>query len=286
MTNHLPFIKWYPVIIYYILTFAISFGGFLLVGSSGLFAGTNWETDPSFQIAVLAMLTGPPIASILLTILLSGKPGLRELFLRLSRWRVSARWYMDALVIAPFWQVLVLLILSIFSPEFLPAILKTNDKIPLLLPGIIVGIVGGFVEELGWTGFAIPRLLKRYNALTTGIIVGILWGVWHLLQMTWVGVSSYAPVAPAVFLPVYFISSIAALTAFRVLMVRVYEHTESLFLAVIMHASYIFSTLFVFAGPIKGVPFLIYSCAFAATLWITVAFVMKRGGFEKVVLVK
>ena len=64
------------------------------------------------------------------------------------------------------------------------------------------------------------------------------------------------------------------------------QHTESLFLEVIMHASYIFSTLFVFAGPIKGVPFLIYSCAFAATLWITVAFVMKRGGFEKVVLVK
>lgn len=286
MTNDQSFIKSYPVFIYYILTFAISFGGFLLVGSSGLFAGTNWETDPSFQIAVLAMLAGPPIASILLTILISGKLGLHELFSHLSRWRVSARWYLDALLIAPFWQVLVLLILSIFSPEFLPAIFKANDKLSPLMLGIIVGIVGGFVEELGWSGFVIPRLLKRYNTLTTGVIVGILWGLWHLLQMIWVGISSYTTVAPTIFLLIYFITSIAALTAFRMLMVRVYEHTESLFLAVIMHASYIFSTLFVFAGPIKGVPFLIYSCAFTGTLWITVVYAMKRSGIEKVALVK
>lgn len=286
MTKNYSFLKQYPVFIYYILTFAISFGGFLLIGSSGFFAGTNWETDPRFQIAVLAMLAGPPIASIILTILISGKSGLRELFSHLSRWRVNGRWYLDALLIAPFLQALVLFILSIFSLEFLPAIFKTNDKISLLLPGILVGIAGGFVEELGWTGFAIPRLLNRYNALTTGVIVGILWGVWHLLQMIWVGVSSYATVAPAIFLPIYFISSIAALTAFRILMVRVYEHTESLFLVIIMHASYIFSTLFVFASPIKGVPFLIYSCAFTAALWIVVAFVIKHGGFKKVVLVK
>ena len=286
MTKTYSFLKQYPVFIFYILTFAISFGGFLLVGSSGFLAGTNWETDPRFQIAVLIMLAGPPIASIILTILISGKLGLRELLFHLSRWRVSSRWYLDALLIAPFLQVLVLFILSIFSLEFLPAIFKTNDKISLLLPGILVGIAGGFVEELGWTGFAIPRLLNRYNALTTGVIVGILWGVWHLLQMIWVGVSSYATVAPAIFLPIYFISSIAALTAFRILMVRVYEHTESLFLVIIMHASYIFSTLFVFASPIKGVPFLIYSCAFTAALWIVVAFVIKHGGFKKVVLVK
>ncbi|NSW76539.1 MAG: CPBP family intramembrane metalloprotease [Candidatus Atribacteria bacterium] len=279
MVSNQSFIRRYPVFSYYILTFTISFGGFLLVGGSGLLAGTNWETDPRFQIAVLAMLSGPPIAGILLTFYDSGKVGLRELFLRLSRWRMSAHWYLDVIIVAPLLQVVVLLILSIFSLEFLPAIFRTNDKMSLLLQGILIGIAGGFVEELGWTGFVIPRLLKKQSIMSTGVIVGILWGLWHLLQMIWVGISSYVTVPPTVFLPLYFISSIAALTAYRVLMVRIYKHTESLFLATIMHASYIFSTLFVFASPIKGVPFLIYSCAFTAALWIVVSFAIKREDF-------
>jgi hypothetical protein len=58
-------IQQYPVLSYYVLTFAVSWGGFLLVGGPGLFAGTDWEIDPRFQFAVLVMLAGPPVAGIL-----------------------------------------------------------------------------------------------------------------------------------------------------------------------------------------------------------------------------
>ncbi len=47
------------------------------------------------------------------------------------------------------------------------------------MAGIAVGLVVPFFEELGWTGFAIPELGKRYGILTTGLIVGLLWGAWH-----------------------------------------------------------------------------------------------------------
>jgi hypothetical protein len=50
---------------YFSLTFANSWDGFLLVGTPGLFAGTNWQTDPAFLLAVQAMLAGPPIADAL-----------------------------------------------------------------------------------------------------------------------------------------------------------------------------------------------------------------------------
>ena len=169
MSTVKAFIKRHPVPIYYALTFALSWGGFLLVGGPGLLAGTKWETDPRFQFAVLAMLAGPPVAGILLTVLVSGKAGLRELLSRVLRWRVGARWYAVALVIAPLLQAAVLLALSLLSPEFLPAIVTTDDKVSLLLLGIAVGLGGGFVEELGWTGFAIPRLWRRYGVLTTGL---------------------------------------------------------------------------------------------------------------------
>jgi membrane protease YdiL (CAAX protease family) len=271
MTTKEDFIKRHPVLTYYALVFAISWGGFMLVGGSGVLTGTPWQADPRFQIAVLAMLAGPPIAGILMTVLVSGKEGLRELFSRLLRGRVGARWYAVALPTAPVLQAVVLLALSLFSADFLPAIFTTGEKATLLASGIAVGLVGGFVEELGWTGFVIPRLKLRHGVLTTGLVVGVLWGAWHLLQMLWVGSTSADAISPALFLPQYLVSAIAQLTAYRVLMVWVYDCTESLLVAILMHASLIFSTLFVLAPPTTGVAFLTYSWVFSIALWIVVA---------------
>ena len=271
MTTFMRFIHRYPVTIYYALMFALSWGGFLLVGGSGIREGTSWQTDPRFQVAVLAMLTGPPVAGIVLSGLISGQAGLRELLSRVLRWRVGARWYAVALVFAPLLQMAVLLGLSLRSPVFLPTIVTTDDRSSLLLLGVTVGLVGGAVEETGWTGFVIPRLRRRHGVLATGLIVGSLWGTWHLLQMLWVGRTSFATVPPVLFLTLYFLLAIAALTAYRVLMVWVYDRTESLLLAILMHASYIFSTLFVLAPPTAGIPYLTYSGVFTVALWVIVA---------------
>lgn len=273
MTAMKALIAKHPVVAYYVLTFVISWSGFVIAGSTGLGLGTNWEADPRFWYAVLAMLAGPPVAGILMTVLLSGMAGIRELLSRLFRWRAGARWYAVALLIAPILQAGVLLALSLVSSDYLPAIVTADDKASLLTLGIAVGLGGALIEELGWTGFAIPRMWRRYGVLATGVVVGILWGIWHLLQMLWVGSTSSEALSPALFLPQFFFTQIAALTAYRVLMVWVYSATESLFLATLMHASYIFSTLIVLAPPTTGVPFLAYSWAFAIALWTVVAVV-------------
>ena len=67
MTAIRAFIHSHPVLIYYAVTFALSWGGFLVVGARGLIEGTSWQIDPLFPFAVLAMLAGPPVAGILLT---------------------------------------------------------------------------------------------------------------------------------------------------------------------------------------------------------------------------
>jgi membrane protease YdiL (CAAX protease family) len=206
-----------------------------------------------------------------MTALVAGRAGLRDLVSRLLTWRTGAGWYAVALLTAPLLQLGVLLALSLFSPGFLPAIVTASDKTSLLIMGVAVGLVGGLAEELGWTGFAIPRLRRQYSILATGSIVGVLWAVWHFLQMWWVGRTSAETVPPAIFLPHYFLSAIAMLTAYRVLMVWVYDRTQSLLVAMLMHASYIFTTLFVFAPPITGEPFLVYSWAFVVVLWAVVA---------------
>src|SRR5215207_7845109 len=97
------FIKIHPVLSYFALAFAISWGAILLV--VGLGPGEVSATPQQFQenvpYAVPAMILGPSLAGILLTAFLYGRAGLREFRYRLLKWRVGARWYVVALLTAP-----------------------------------------------------------------------------------------------------------------------------------------------------------------------------------------
>jgi membrane protease YdiL (CAAX protease family) len=265
------FVRRHPAGSYFILTFAISWGGFFLVGGRGFFAGTNWQDDPLFVFAVTALLIGPPVAGVVLTSLVKGRAGFRELAARLLKWRVGIRWYAVALLTAPLAMTVVLLALSLLSPKFLPAPVTTGEFAPLLL-GIGVGLAGGFLEELGWTGFAIPSLRSRRGVLATGLIVGVLWAAWHLPQGLWTASASSGPIPPILFVIVGFLSSY--LLPYRILMVWVYDRTGSLLVAILMHASLIASSISGFGlvpPSISGVPFLIMFLAFTGLLWLIVA---------------
>jgi hypothetical protein len=85
------FIKSHPVLSYFALTFAISWGGMLLLILAGASGG----------IPMLAWVAGPPIAAIVFTGLLYGRAGFRDLLTRMTRWRVGARWYAVALLTTP-----------------------------------------------------------------------------------------------------------------------------------------------------------------------------------------
>ena len=220
MLKILAFIKQHPVLMYYALVFAISWGSWLL-----LTGGAPMRSDPRFMFIVLAAPVAPAIAGLLLTGLTLGRAGYRELLARLFRWRVQARWYGVALLLAPLVAIMtaVLLALSLRSPEFLPAILMTHDPVGLLVPGLITGLLVGFCEELGWTGFAIPRLRLRYGILATGLLVGGVWGAWHAPLFS--RSDSFTGALPLVLLTVQLFSW---LPAYRVLMVWVYDSTGSL----------------------------------------------------------
>jgi membrane protease YdiL (CAAX protease family) len=198
--------------------------------------------------------------------------GFRELLSRLLKWRVGAHWWAVALLTAPLLMTAVLFALSLTSPEYLPAIVTADDKASPLLLGIVVGLAGGFMEELGWTGFAIPWLRRRHGVLATGLIVGVLWAAWHLLANFWTSSASSGAVPPALFVTVGFFSTY--LLPYRVLMVWIYDRTGSLLVAILMHASLIASSISGFGlvpPAISGVPFLTMFLVFAAALWVVVA---------------
>ena len=265
MTAITRFVTRYPVSTYFVLAFAISWGGFVLVVGPDGFPGTGSQFDALLPFVASAMLAGPAVAALLLTSFLSGKAGLRELLSGLLRWRVPARWYLVALLTAPVLAAAVLFALSLTSPIF-----TAPSKAAVLLAGITAGLTT-VLEEVGWTGFTVPRLRRRYSVVATGLILGVVWGAWHLLQGLWVGGTYAGSIPVAVFVPLNLLAGTSQLTAYRVLMVWVHDRTGSLLVATLMHASLTASIIFIFTPAATGLSMLIYTSALAGALWIVVA---------------
>src|SRR5215203_6818412 len=272
------FVKSHPLLSYFALTFAITWGGFVLAVGPGGIPATKEQFTTIPLGAILAVLLGPSVSGLLLIGLVHGREGFRDLLTRMRRWRVGARWYAVALLTAPLVFTAVLIPLSLISPVFRLGIFASDAKVSFVLMNIVVALVVGILEELGWTGFAVPTLLGlRYGVLSTGLIVGMLWGAWHLLgNDIWASVATSGGLPLALFaVLVGLVLLVGQLPAYRVLMVWVYERTGSLLLAMLMHASYSASTFILgpLAGPgaMSGVYLLAYVIASAAVTWVIVA---------------
>jgi membrane protease YdiL (CAAX protease family) len=182
---------------------------------------------------------------------------------------VGVRWYAVALLTIPLVWTAILGVFSLTSKAFLPAIITAEDKASLLVAGLVSGLVVGlfasFFEEIGWTGFATHELSKRHGLLATGLIVGVQWMVLHVPFYAAIPSGAVPPALNAAGIIFYML-------AYRVLMVWVYDHTQSVLMAVLMHLMIIVWP-FVLPGPpaMAGVPDLIFNLVFGATLWVFVA---------------
>ena len=254
-------IKEHALLVYFFLAFAISWGAILVaVGSEGFPV-----TEDQLPVLIVAMLLGPSGAAILAASLSAGKEGVRDLFSRLLRWRVGVRWYAIALLTAPISTVVVLFVLSLFSVGYPAAISSTDDKIGLIIMWIVSGIMVGFFEELGWTGFAVPRMRRGFGVFRTGLVVGLLWGAWHLLvnleSDTFMGVLPITLLLTRLF---------TWLPAYRILMTWVYDRTESQFVVTLMHVSLV-ATTGILDPVLAGEDLVIFLLAKAAVFWALVA---------------
>jgi len=254
-------IKTRPVLIYFILAFVISWGAILVsVGPDGLPV-----SEDQLPVLIVAMLLGPSLAAIVAAGLTSGRGGIRDLFSRLLRWRVGARWYAVALLTAPLSTAVVLLVLSLFSPAFPTALATADDQVALVMMWIPAGLLVAFFEELGWTGLAVPRMRTTYGVFATGLLVGLLWGAWHFLVNlegdTFSGALPLALLLARLF---------TWLPAYRILMVWVYDRTESQLVVTLMHLSLV-ATTGIIDPVIGGGNLLIFLLAKAAVFWAIVA---------------
>jgi membrane protease YdiL (CAAX protease family) len=115
----------------------------------------------------------------------------------------------------------------VFDGQFAPEAVSTLVLYPVLF--LQVFLVGGGNEELGWRGFALPRLQRSYSALVASLLIGVGWFAWHLPLFVVAG-SSQAGV------PVYYYG--LAVVALSVVFTWLYNETGgSVLLTMVLHAS-------------------------------------------------
>ena len=250
----------HPLPGYFALCFGISWGGILIVLAATGFKFTALRPLETGLIFAL-MLLGPSASGLILTAVLDGWAGLHRLGSGLMRWKLSVRWYTIALLTAPLFLLAILWPLGSFAaPAFAP-------RFQWALFG--AGLLAGSFEEIGWTGFATPLLLARQRM--AGLLLGLVWGFWHLLVDFRYNFKAMGMIWPLEFAIVY----LATLTPYRILMTWAYMNTRSVLLAVLMHASYTGWLLVLF--PATALPqSLSWQTAFAIMLWLAAGLVLRR----------
>jgi len=257
------FVARHQVTLYFAATFAISWVGALSVATPALL-----HRDPLPKMVGLMMfpimLLGPCLTGITLTRMIGGRSGLNELFSQMWRIRVGL-WY-AGLLIPPSLILIVLLCLKSFvSPIYAPN---------RFFIGIAFGVLAGFLEEIGWMGFAFRALSGGRSELSAAVLIGLLWGFWHLPVIDFLGTAT----PHGSYLLSYFLAFIAVMTAMRVLIAWLYANTTSIFLTQLMHVSstgwlVAFSPIAVTARQEA-----IWYGVYAGVLWVVVALVVFKNG--------
>jgi membrane protease YdiL (CAAX protease family) len=278
------FIRNHQILLYFILTFSISWGLILVLIAINGMPGTVAEAQAQLPFTIMVFLSGPLISGLLMIGLIDGKKGFSDLISRLLKWKIGVVWYAFALLTAPLVFVAVHYLLSLVSPIYTPGFLGPNGT-TLLLMSIMSGIMVGFCEEIGWFGFVIPKLRLRYGILTTGLLVGVIWGAWHIMANDIWAIRTYSgglnPVVYAVLSGISFL--IGQLPPFRLLMVWVYENTGSLLVMMVMHFSLTACSIAFSPTSISGWQVFIYSLSVAAAMWLVagaVVWINKKEFFQ------
>jgi membrane protease YdiL (CAAX protease family) len=221
MMNRLSsLVKRYPTIVFFVLAFILTWG-------VGRVADTVYAATQSIIMMLpLALLSaGPLVAALIVSALIGGKAEVLALLRKLTIWRVSWRWYVIALFLLPALH-LVAIYLNVFLGAPMPTMAAFGPWTGIL-SAFAIRLVnpwdGPMLEELGWRGFALPRLQDRYVPLTANLILGFVVVLWHL------------PLIPSGDYAWIYIPGTLAVT---ILLGWVYNGTGgSVLLTLIMHAS-------------------------------------------------
>ena len=228
--------------------------------------------SPAFVVAALLGGFAPSLAALAATCWQTGRSGLATLLRPLGAWRVAPPLLATALLLVP-----AVTLLSALLQQVVIGPLKWADP-ALLLLALLWPLMAALGEEIGWRGLLLPRLSERLGLLPAALLIGLIWGVWHL-PADFVGLKGYGDW----FWLAFFVNGPYVLTAHSVIMAWLWKRTGgSLLVAVLYHFSVTASAIL---GPIAGTegPGGVAAAALGATLlWLVAGalIVLRRRDFR------
>jgi hypothetical protein len=213
---------------FFALTFVVTWTCFIsavaLSGSLPLGAGLG----PGINALILLGTFAPSLVALALAARAERGAGVHALLSRLFEWRVKARWYGFAVGYMAAIKLTVALVHRLVTgawPRF------GHEAWYLMAAAVVFStVVGGQAgEEIGWRGYALPRLAARFGLARASIMLGVIWAIWHLPLFYLRGADTYGQSFPVYLLQV---------TALSVAIAWLYWHTHgSLLLTMLMHAA-------------------------------------------------
>ncbi|MFW9969607.1 MAG: type II CAAX prenyl endopeptidase Rce1 family protein [Candidatus Odinarchaeota archaeon] len=225
------------------------------------------NSDPFFFILFIIGGYGPFVGAFSLTYINEKKEGVKALWKRFWNIKIKMKWLLITILLIPalyvFSSLVVILIQE--TPPILTWISQPWVIINYLLTAFFVG---GFSEEFGWRGYALDRFQVKVGGLISSIIIGIIWGLWHLPVWFIAGDPHGARGIPDFFL---FLSETAFLS---ILYTWLYNNTNrSIFIAVIFHTIFNFMSFSIILSDIGDIIYLIF---FYITVIIVVLFFREK----------
>jgi uncharacterized protein len=162
----------FPVVYFFVLVFAVQ----------GVVQALLYFAPMSALPHILSpYLANPSVVGLLMILWLQGFPGIRRVLLKLLPWPVAQVWPMLALcLLLPLACAALTLALVAISGGPVPPVSSSDLSTYLYVAVIEKGFLGpGLIEEIGWRGFALPYLQRRYSALASSLIIGLVWALWH-----------------------------------------------------------------------------------------------------------
>jgi len=137
--------------------------------------------DPRLIILPLAAW-GPIIAAFVVTGFTEGKPGVRALWGCFWNRNMSTRWLLVTLLFLPAVELAAGLVSRLLDGQDYPIFFSYDPPWSILLSFVMAFIFNGVFEEFGWRGYVLPRFQAKWNALSSSIILGVIWAAWHFGQ--------------------------------------------------------------------------------------------------------
>ena len=224
-------LKRYPLIAGFVMMFAFTWPVDLAL------AAQSRGIMISSIVPILAIFVGYGFvaAALIMTGMVEGRAGIRALLRGFLVWRVGVTWYIVALF-GPAAMILLALGIHVllggaapdFSHPMVRGILGPSVNLWYAAAGwLLFGILTNG-EEIGWRGYALPRLQARYNAVVASLIIGVIWAAWHLPKFWTPGSAQDYP----------FWMYLLALFPEAILYTWVYNNTRrSLLLVTLLHAA-------------------------------------------------